>query len=74
MLYVGFTVTRHFSHDVFHFSSTEGKCWILMKRMIIDTTVRLPNERPGERQHTVTRQDAKSENVYASFTSFCSVL
>lgn len=28
---------------LFHSSSTEGKCWILMKRMIINTTVRLPN-------------------------------
>lgn len=41
LLCVGLTVTLLFSHHVFHFSSTDGKYWILMKRRIINTTVRL---------------------------------
>lgn len=59
----GFTITLQFVLYVFHFSSTEGESWILMKRMIINTTVRLPN---NSLENAVSRQKARSENVYAS--------
>ena len=58
----------YFHFMYFYCSSTEGKYWILMKRMIINTTVRLSaKEKAWKRQDTVIRQNARSGNVYAYF-------
>lgn len=69
LLRVGSSVTLLSPCRVFHFSSTEGKCWILMKRTMINTTVRLSAKQAWEKA-TCYQAECKIWKCLRFFTFF----